>query len=259
MWGNKKMGSVASVIQGLNQRGGRMLTAADLLAASTVDVELMAYLMWSMRRGASLIVCAGPGGTGKTTLLGALLCFLPADVELRVVQGCHQYHDTGVCYLCHELGSGYFSYLWGAEARALLETAKHQDRRYCATTAHADSLDELRELIVDSEIALSAEALAHIDLVVFMGRMGRRALRRVTHVYVGTGDPRRSHTHVCQWDAQTDRFVWRLPRGEGWDATSPLHGELGAYRAFLGDLCQQQILQVADVRRAVLDFYRHAK
>lgn len=237
-----------------------MLTAADLLAAGTVDVELMAYFMWSMRRGASLITCAGPGGTGKTTLLGALLCFLPADVELRVVHEREKYHDTGVCYLCHELGRGYYSYLWGAEARALLEMAQSQDRRYCATTAHADAPDELRKLLTGSQIALSTEAFAHIDLVIFMrwlGGYGRgRGLRRVTHVYAGTGDPQRTHAHVCRWDEHTDRFTWNHSGDGDWDATSPLHSELGDYRAFLIHLCQQQIVQLADVRRAVLDFYR---
>jgi hypothetical protein len=231
------------------------------LAAGTVDLELMAYLMCCMHRGASVITCAGPGGTGKTTLLGALLCFLPGDVELKVVHGRESYRETGVCYLCHELGHGWFSYLWGAEARALLEVAQAKDRRYCATTAHADELDELRQLLTESDIVLSDRAFAHIDLVIFMRRFASlgRALRRVTDVYRGTGDAGQSHEHVSRWDRRSDTFVWRRSDGDGWHTTAPMHDELEEYRAFLGFLLRERMVHVADVRKAVLDFYTRMK
>jgi len=234
-----------------------MLTAADLLAAGTVDLELMAYLMRCMHRGASVITCAGPGGTGKTPLLGALLCFLPPDIELKVVHGGESYQDGGVCYLCHELGHGWFSYLWGADARALLEVAEAADRRYCATTAHADDLDELRQLLTATEIALSYRTFAHLDLVIFMRRFARfgRPLRRVTMVYRGTGDPRQSHDLVCRWDGGTDAFVWPRPDGDGLQTAAPVEDELEDYRAFLEFLLRERIVRVADVRKAVLDFY----
>ena len=72
-------------ISALNQRGGRMLSAINLLAAGTMDLRLTAYLMRAIRKGASILACAGPGGTGKTTLMGALLCCLPTHALLKVV------------------------------------------------------------------------------------------------------------------------------------------------------------------------------
>lgn len=261
MWDRKSTDSVVDEIQGLNQRGGRMLTAADLLTAGTVDLDLMAYLLRVMSRGASVITCAGPGGTGKTTLLGALLCFLPTNMQLRVVDGPDSFAETDVCYLCHELGQGpYYSYLWGDAARSFLKIAAQPDTRFCATTAHADTLEELREMLVGPAIGLSESAFAHLDLVVFMRRLGGfgRAKRRVTHVYAGTGDVARSHIHVCRWEPEADRFVWQLPDGAGWSETCPYGDILTPYRDFLSRLHTRQVLTVAEVRQEARRFLRKA-
>ncbi|HHW09290.1 MAG TPA: Flp pilus assembly complex ATPase component TadA, partial [Firmicutes bacterium] len=142
-------------IENLNQRGGRMLTACDLTAAGTLDIQLQAYLMHAVRRGASIITCAGPGGTGKTTLLGALLTFLPPASRLVVVDSAappawYQKEAKGigpVWFLCHELGRGpYYSYLWGQNAKTFLEAPAGIPGCYIATTAHADTLEELQDL-----------------------------------------------------------------------------------------------------------------
>ena len=58
-----------------NQRGGRMLSVFDLLAAGTLDVDLTAYFLARISRGASFLVGANPGGAGKTTVMCALLNF----------------------------------------------------------------------------------------------------------------------------------------------------------------------------------------
>lgn len=60
-----------------------MLSVVDLLDAGTLDLRLAAYLMRVIGRGASILACAGPGGTGKTTLMAALLFFLPSNGRIR--------------------------------------------------------------------------------------------------------------------------------------------------------------------------------
>ena len=75
-------------IERCNQRGGRMLSAVDLLSANTVTPDLAACLLAAIRGGASFMVGAQPGGAGKTTVMGALLNFVPANVELRPADGC---------------------------------------------------------------------------------------------------------------------------------------------------------------------------
>ncbi|MEK7765428.1 MAG: hypothetical protein AAB368_04240, partial [bacterium] len=66
----------------LNQRGGRMLSIVDLIEAGTVTRELAAYLLAAIGGGASFMTAALPGGAGKTTVMGALLNFVPPGRDL---------------------------------------------------------------------------------------------------------------------------------------------------------------------------------
>jgi len=70
-----------------NQRGGRMLSVVDLIEAGTLTAELGAYCLAAVEQGASFMVGALPGGAGKTTVMGALLNFVPAGVELVPANG----------------------------------------------------------------------------------------------------------------------------------------------------------------------------
>ena len=58
-----------------------MLSVFDLLDAGTLDLNLAAYLMARISKGASFWVGAVPGGAGKTTVMCALLNFVPVDVS----------------------------------------------------------------------------------------------------------------------------------------------------------------------------------
>lgn len=105
-----------------NQRGGRMLSVFDLMAAGTLDLGLAAYLMARISRGASFLVGAMPGAAGKTTVMCALLNLLPAEVVLTAATPEVLYGVRGkaqgrrFCYICHEIGSGaYYAYLWGGD------------------------------------------------------------------------------------------------------------------------------------------------
>ncbi len=76
-------------IERCNQRGGRMLTVRDLLDAGTLDEEIAAYFLAAISGGRSFLVGANPGGAGKTTVMAALLNFIP-DIEIVPVE------DSGV-------------------------------------------------------------------------------------------------------------------------------------------------------------------
>ena len=54
-----------------------MLSIVDLIQAGTMSVKMAAYAMRAMHQGASLLTAARPGGAGKTTLMAAILNFLP--------------------------------------------------------------------------------------------------------------------------------------------------------------------------------------
>lgn len=133
-------------IERCNQRGGRMLSIVDLIEAGTISRELAAYALAAIGGGASFLVGARPGGAGKTTVMCAVLNFVPRDVELtaadgmeaiaagmkvqaRITQAPASSFFRGLilapprrCYICHEIGRGpYYAYLWGAELRAYFE------------------------------------------------------------------------------------------------------------------------------------------
>ena len=50
---------------GVNQRGGRMLSVFELLAARTLDLDLAAYFLARSSRGASFMVGARPEGRAR--------------------------------------------------------------------------------------------------------------------------------------------------------------------------------------------------
>jgi hypothetical protein len=59
----------------------------ELIRQHVLDAELAA-LLWLLVEGrVPIVVAAGPSGTGKTTLLDALLDFLPAGTQRRTVRG----------------------------------------------------------------------------------------------------------------------------------------------------------------------------
>jgi len=74
-----------------------MLSIVDLIDAGTMTRDVAAYSLAAIGNGASFMVGALPGGAGKTTVMGALLNFVPREVRLvpadsisTVEQGLHE-------------------------------------------------------------------------------------------------------------------------------------------------------------------------
>ncbi len=155
-----------------NQRGGRMLSVFDLLAAKTLDLDLAAYLMARISRGASFMVGAAPGGAGKTTVMCALLNFVPTDVSLaaatpEAVYGAAECDPSGrTCYVCHEIGSGsYYAYLWSDALRAYCRLS--QDGHMLATNLHADDIDETIDQVCGDN-GVPSDHFTRFELLIFL-------------------------------------------------------------------------------------------
>ena len=230
-----------------NQRGGRMLSVFDLLAAGTLDVDLAAYFLARISRGASFLVGANPGGAGKTTVMCALLNFVPAGTSLAAAtdDAVHRYsqEEAGgrMCLICHEIGAGpYFAYLWGEPLR-----------RYCAssvngcmlaTNLHADDIDEAHmQVCVENEVPYAH--FTAFQLLAFMRVEGgwQTPRRRVACVYASNGH-------------EPHQLVYAHGRGL-------LPGEAGrdgpwfqACRDFIARNAGGAVKTVETVRSLVLDF-----
>lgn len=176
-----------------NQRAGRMLTLVDLAEAGTVSLDLAAYLAAVVRRGHSHLVGANPGGAGKTTVMAALLNFLPNETEIVTTSALQQAaRDTAygaTCYLAHEIGAGhYYAYVWGAAARAFFALAGRG--HIVASNLHADTLAQTKAQLCD-ENGVDPADLQAVTLKVYL-RLDRGAGwqpdRRVSHVYESDGE-----------------------------------------------------------------------
>lgn len=176
-----------------NQRGGRMLSVFDLLAAETLDLDLAAYLMARISTGSSFMVGSVPGGAGKTTVMCALLNFVPIDVSLiaatpeAVYKAANANVSPRTCYVCHEIGSGYyFAYLWAEELRAYCELIEHG--HILATNLHADNPEQAQMQVCDTN-GVPREHFNKFELLIFLRTENRylNAKRRVEEVYSGDG------------------------------------------------------------------------
>lgn len=227
-----------------NQRGGRMLSIFDMLDAGTLDLDLAAYLMARISRGASFMVGARPGGLGKTTVMCALLNFIPADVEIvaatteTVRRAARNTALPRSCYVCHEIGSGpYFAYLWDADLRAYCSLARMG--HVLATNLHADDMEDARQQVcVENGVPIADFNALHLLAFLRMDRGLRAARRRIDKVYESDGVS--PHTLVFDASKRTNR----LPDDQ-WAARC---------RMFLDETLQTGVRTIEQTRERVVAF-----
>ncbi len=231
-------------INSLNQRGGRMLSIVDLIEDGTLDVPLAGYLLARVAEGASFLCAAGPGGVGKTTLMACLLGFLPPEESIQTVTdpwGVGE-PERPTCYLCHEIGAGYwYGYLWGEAAARFL--ALHKLGRIAASL-HADSVAEVEEQILGPSVGAEPTDLAAVDMLIFMVRIG--SMRRVSAVFESAGGTSPSFYRVAEWNPSCDRFQLR-PRQRPRDFEQA--------QELMAVLVAEEVHLFEEVMAAVAEFY----
>jgi len=229
-----------------------MLSLVDLIDARTVDLDLAAYLAAAMRSGASLLVGARPGGAGKTTVMCALLNFLPDRAVLCPVDGLaipesaqRDARPGDTCYLAHEVGSGhYYAYIWGERARAFFVLAAQG--HLIATNMHADTLLEAREQLCHQN-GVAESHLHAVTLKVFLGfdrRSDRAAARWVSQVYESNG--------------RGDSLIWRGESASSFARTAPsvitTPAQERKYGQLLAGLLRRGIRRIDQVRLTLQGF-----
>lgn len=230
-------------IERCNQRGQRMLSVLDLLDAKTLDLDLAAYLMARISRGASFLVGANPGGAGKTTIMCALLNFVPPDRELMAASADAVRRGSGRprCFVCHEIGSGaYFAYLWGVELRTYCSL--HESGHMLAANIHADTIEEAYEQIcLDNGVSLALFRAFELQLFLRVGGVYPERWRRIQSVRASNG--REKHRRV--FDA--DEGLFEPDGDEAWRAQC---------RGFLEELAGGKERSIEFVRERVVAFLR---
>lgn len=235
-----------------NQRGGRMLSVFDLLDAKTLDLDLAAYLMARISRGASFMVGAVPGGAGKTTVMCALLNFVPLDVPLiaatpqTVYKAASTPSSRRCCFICHEIGSGsYFAYLW---ADALLTYCALFDASHIlATNLHADNLEQARDQVCGDN-GVPIEHFNKFSLLIFLGIEGDyfKSHRWIEEVYSSDG----SSEHMLIFSKSEEQIMINDIECHGVDPEY-----VHTCRDFLKTMAPN-ICTIEDTRRHVVEFLR---
>ena len=236
-------------INRLNQRGGRMLSLVDLLAAGTVGLEMAAEMARTAATGGSFLTAAGPGGVGKTTLMGAMLAFVAPGTEIVAVEGPETLDplaapppppDRPECLVVHEIGAGpYYGYLWGPAVARYFEVAATPGRAL-ASNLHAETFGEARGQLCGPPLGVTREALGRIDLFAFMAR--QRGKRRVTDLW--RGDGRGGHERAWRWRPADDAFERLLPAAD--------QGDLDRYVQFLEFAREEGVVRMEDLRRRAI-------
>ncbi len=240
------------LIDSLNQRGGRMLSLADLLDRRSVHLEMAAYLLQQVRAGASFITAARPGAAGKTAVVGALLGCIPSTGTIQIVETPRDLQKDGdtwakpVWHVCHELGPGnWFGYLWGRDVADYFKLIGRQS--HIATNLHADTLDEVRSILMGSAIGVAPEDFSRLDLLLTlrMSTWAGNTMRWVNAIYAP--DDSGGHHLVYGWDPATET----LQRGPG----APERQSLATETELLKAMVAEGVLELSSFNKRLVEVY----
>jgi hypothetical protein len=265
----------------------------ELVRAGTLDAELAATLWLLVEARVPLVVAAEASGTGKSTLLNALLDFLPPGTHAVELAGAAETFDwlpqapelgwrrartpgrhrarppiqpDSTVLLIPELSDHLPAYTWGAEARIAIRAASIGYG--LAATIHADSLDEVFEALRRPPVQLADDELSRLGVVLVL-RAVAGGRRRVVAAHYIRPVVRDVHGHVqhlgpavlATWDPGRDgfeHFAWGIMP----ELATRIDRRAGDFelevdrrRDFLTDLIAAGVIGVDEVRHAI-DGYR---
>ena len=231
----------------------------ELIRSGTLDAELAATLWLLLEGRVPVVVAAAATGTGKSTLLAALLDFVPPDIRQIELAGATETFDwlpqatelgwdrpaarddatprsrggpavrpETAILVVPELSDHLPSYTWGEEARIAIRAATIGYG--LAATIHADSLEEVLAALAAAPVRLGDDELSRLGVVLVLRRSGPGGARRVVAAHYVRPVSRDEHGHVQRlgpavlttWDATTDRF-----EHFGWGITPELARRVG--------------------------------
>jgi hypothetical protein len=216
----------------------------ELISGRTLDAELAALLWLLIEARQPVIVAAERGRTGKTTLLHALLDFLPPGTRRVELAGITETFDwlpharelgwrgpmtdgdaaercdpSATYLLAAELSDHLPAYTWGDAARVAVRAISVGYG--LGATIHADSLEEVFDQLHRPPVALTDDELSRLGLVIILravppppGDAYPGPLRRVVAAHWVRPLVRDGHGHVqrmgpavlATWDEEADTF-----------------------------------------------------
>jgi hypothetical protein len=249
------------------------LSILDLVNSGTVDCRLAGLLWLLMEQRSSVLVAAGPSWAGKTTLMHALLDFLPPDLDLISLRGYYEtfkfvnYSQPQRSYLLtEEISDHQYEYLWGVKA---LRAFSLLEQGYAlGGTIHARTAEETI-YVLNKWLGLPIEMISQLGAIVMLkARAGpdqnSEPIRRVNSVNLII--PREEGLAIQEIAAQP-----QTEKGYEYLSEKPLQQVLGdkyslsnvrvsleieAREYYLRHLRKKGKTSRGQVRAAVLEYYK---
>lgn len=235
-------------------REERPRSLLDLIDLTTIDLDLAAWLVSHVSKGASLITGSGPGGIGKTTTMRALLAFAPDNFPFAIAW---PEKITGIespsCVISHEISDHRPpGYLWGKDARDFFA---HSERgSMLVGNVHADDLDEVHDQIV-GECEVPEAQFRAVNFFIFLWIEGvdrsekqrikdNPSRRFVTKIFHSTGENAHDLVYSDENGLSED-----VPRDAAYEQQC---------RAFLEEALAGSTREINEIRHRFLDWKSNA-
>ena len=252
------------------------LSIVDLVNSGEFDCKLAGLFWLLMEHRASVLVAAGPSFAGKTTLLHALLDFLPPGITPRPVRGYYEdfkFVDSSPpdrTYLVVEEFSrhGFFDYeyLWGIKA---VRTFNLVSEGYAlGGTIHARNSEEV-VYILNRALGLPLSQISNLGLIVMLRAVPGQdyfdePVRRVVSVDLLLPEQEGLAIQVLAARRHLEAELAYLPDGsmqqvlaaKGLAGKHPVAEEIGRRVEYLTRLIREGCSSRSEVRGAILDYYR---
>lgn len=247
------------------------LSILDVVEFGTVDFKLAGLLWLLMEHRASIIVASGPIWVGKTTLLHALLDFLPPEINKVTLQGYDEdFKDLGnekpenTYLITEEISNHSYEYLWGNRVSKAFELLP---KGYAlGGTTHARNIKEVAYLL--NALGVPLQHIAGLGFIITL---------QVTRGRSHYDEPVRYVDTVCTVSQTKDSLIAQilatrqLPDDKyTYPSEKSLHDtllnkfnikydsvfpEIARREKFLKQLHSQGVSSREGVRKAVSDFY----
>ena len=201
-------------------RSDDRLTLLDLVRNNTLDLKLAALLWLLVDKKASIVVAAAPQLAGKTTLLTALIDFMPPRYTKVFTRGRNEDFsflsspdsDASNTYiLVPELSDHTPAYLWGEEVRTLFQAL--DDGYSMGATMHADTPEEVVGALQAPPVNVPRGLLRHLHLIVTLRLVyGERGLVRRVSLLTSLASPDSdgrglTAQRLARWEPDGDAFI----------------------------------------------------
>ena len=249
------------------------ITILDVVNSGTVDFKLAGLLWLLMEHRASVLVAAGPIFAGKTTILHALLDFLPPGIKQVSLRGYVEdfkfpdSHQPDKTYLVsEEISNHSYEYLWGYQVTKALELLP---KGYAlGSTIHARNVREVA-YVLHGILKVPLPLVAGIDVIVTLqARNGEsyydEPIRRVDTVSIlDFADKGLVAQTLAARQLTDEEFIYPAEKAlynalfsKFAKKYENVFSEITRRETFLSGLADKGISSREEMRQAILDYYR---